>query len=870
MNSDAIKISVIMPAYNAQETIADSIRSVLNQTFSGLELIIVNDGSTDKTVSEIARHTDPRIVLINKEHSGISESLNIGIKRARANLIARHDADDIMRADRLEKQFHFMNNNPDIAICSSWMNIIGSGTLAKSKTETDDLFFELQFGNCIFHPTTVIRKDFLTAHNLEYGDFPAAEDYKLWCDIAKNGGRHHCIAEPLTAYRVSDKSVSATQKDIQLKSIARINELFFPDILTSVIIPAFNVQDTIFDTIQSVISQTLFNTEIIIVDDGSTDKTVSEIARHTDPRIRLIKLPHKNANVARNAGIQAARGRYIAFLDADDSWVPEHLEESLRVLMRDKSDGVYGDLVINQKQLVPARLPGLGEPMINFLLRVPFVAQTSTWVMTADSVRDILWDEQLERYQDLDFLARYHKKYKLSILNKQTVHYFLHQKKYKINVNSVISVLEKHKSDISENIRRAHLDGIAKGCDDKNTTNWCAAELAKLPPERTVFFMNISNSGVSGVVRYLDELQKELQIRGNVIVRSIKIIVGRDVFFRDNGNEYIIGINQVHFNLLDSQPEFVWHMIRHLFDNKQNIILHLHTLNLMGFAEFIRGKSGAKIISHLHCMPWKSYFNSNPAKFNKLYKMAQNGICNDEFIVENFEKMSYLNSDKLICCTKNGADFSRNLCGAKSECIYNGIADRAENFAREYKTSGRFNLLFTGSEIPSKGLHFIVEAVAKVIARGYDVRLDVAGAISGTYKKKIDKLNLPVNILGTIEFDKLCEYYKSADIGIIASLQEQCSYAAIEMMSFGLPIITTDIDGLGEIFAPGTAVKISPVWDEKRGLRVDTNDLADKIIGLINDKNQRVKIGECARRHYLNNFTAKTMADKITAIYDNI
>src|ERR1700754_2088364 len=95
MNFDVPKITVLMPAYNAGKYIGEAIESVLEQTFTDFELLIVNDGSTDNTAAIIQSFTDPRIVLIQQPNLGVAAALNNGLKHARAEYIARFDADDI-------------------------------------------------------------------------------------------------------------------------------------------------------------------------------------------------------------------------------------------------------------------------------------------------------------------------------------------------------------------------------------------------------------------------------------------------------------------------------------------------------------------------------------------------------------------------------------------------------------------------------------------------------------------------------------------------------------------------------------------------------------------------------------------------------
>lgn len=113
MTSHYKMISVVMPVYNGEKYLRECIDSVLAQTFTDFEFIIVDDGSTDSTESIIKSYTDDRVVYIKKEHNGISEALNLGIRRAIGLYIARMDADDMMYPNRLEVQYKFMCEHPE-------------------------------------------------------------------------------------------------------------------------------------------------------------------------------------------------------------------------------------------------------------------------------------------------------------------------------------------------------------------------------------------------------------------------------------------------------------------------------------------------------------------------------------------------------------------------------------------------------------------------------------------------------------------------------------------------------------------------------------------------------------------------------------
>src|ERR1700761_3392427 len=106
-------ITVLMPAYNAEKYIGEAITSVLQQTYTDFELLIVNDGSTDSTASIINNFIDERIVVINQPNMGVAAALNTGLEYARGKYIARFDADDVCYSYRLEKQIRFLQDNPE-------------------------------------------------------------------------------------------------------------------------------------------------------------------------------------------------------------------------------------------------------------------------------------------------------------------------------------------------------------------------------------------------------------------------------------------------------------------------------------------------------------------------------------------------------------------------------------------------------------------------------------------------------------------------------------------------------------------------------------------------------------------------------------
>jgi glycosyltransferase involved in cell wall biosynthesis len=206
---NAPAISVVMPVYNAEKYLPESIESILSQTFGDFELIIVDDGSEDGSAAIIARYSDKRIKSISNPHNFI-DSLNTGLSEAKGKYIARMDADDIMMPERLEVQFEYMEAHPDIDMCGAWATYFGTVDtnicLPESPTDIACMFLS---GNALIHPTMFIRKQSMDKHSLRYRhEYIYAEDYKLWTDFVMCGCKPANVPKILLRYRCGDYQVT--------------------------------------------------------------------------------------------------------------------------------------------------------------------------------------------------------------------------------------------------------------------------------------------------------------------------------------------------------------------------------------------------------------------------------------------------------------------------------------------------------------------------------------------------------------------------------------------------------------------------------------------------------------------------------------
>lgn len=208
-------VSVIMPAYNCQDTIEDSINSVINQTYSFFELIIVDDGSEDKTYQKLKRFQDfPNIIIMRlKTNNGVAFARNIAIAKAKGQYIAFLDSDDNWQKDKLKIQVNLMQNNNYLCCHSTYRRI--DKTSKKQKIIKADKFVtssDMLRGNRIGNLTAIYdAKKLGKVYQRKIGH----EDYLMWFQIVKLARFSYGCIDNLASYNVSKKGVSSNK----LKSI---------------------------------------------------------------------------------------------------------------------------------------------------------------------------------------------------------------------------------------------------------------------------------------------------------------------------------------------------------------------------------------------------------------------------------------------------------------------------------------------------------------------------------------------------------------------------------------------------------------------------------------------------------------------------
>lgn len=224
------KISVIIPCYNQSEFLLEAIESVLNSTYKNLEIIVVNDGSTDKTAEEIKNILPKNVILINQENKGVCLALNNGIEKATGKYILPLDADDKISDTYIEKAITILENNPDIGIvyCDAYFFGLKHGKWNLASATITNMLLE----NRIFKSGIFRKSKFLEVGGYKKEMEVGCEDWDLWLSILETGVKVYKIPEGLFFYRIhanerTKKSLNAlTYLKIRLNIIKFHNNLY--------------------------------------------------------------------------------------------------------------------------------------------------------------------------------------------------------------------------------------------------------------------------------------------------------------------------------------------------------------------------------------------------------------------------------------------------------------------------------------------------------------------------------------------------------------------------------------------------------------------------------------------------------------------
>lgn len=219
-------VSVLMPVYNAQDTIEQALKSILGQSYAKIEVVVVDDGSDDTSIKILKRAMDSRVRVFSfSNNRGLIAALNYGLDKCKGEYVLRFDADDIADERLVEKKVFFAMKNPDVDIINSKNILLKGSRKSVSWTqfhcEDSMLKYVLPIRNTISHPGVMVRRDSVEFHYLEDNNIEWFEDVDLWVRMLNSRSRVHTLDEYLLSYRIHDKSIINSKKKERSKRRAQ-------------------------------------------------------------------------------------------------------------------------------------------------------------------------------------------------------------------------------------------------------------------------------------------------------------------------------------------------------------------------------------------------------------------------------------------------------------------------------------------------------------------------------------------------------------------------------------------------------------------------------------------------------------------------
>ncbi len=402
------KVTIIIPVYNGQNYLKEAIESALAQTYKNKEIIVVNDGSNDKT-AEIAKSFGKKIKYYEKENGGVATALNLGIEKMTGDYFSWLSHDDLYYPNKLERQISFLENykDKDIILYSDYSIIDSEGNKKCDCIKEHDLlqkkpYYGLLRGN-INGITLLIPKEAFKKCGMFNVNLKCTQDYDLWFKMYE---KYKFIHQPevlamtrihstqdsqISPYaikegnelwkKLADETPLNIKKSLEkttykfylemsnflkttpyeeamkytLEKATKIRENFkMKEELVSVIIPFYNNEDETINAIESVLNQTYKKIEIILIDDCST-KSIEKLKKYIKGKEQIhYYLNNKNTGPAgaRNLGLKKCTGKYISLLDSDDILKKDKIQKQLFEMQLNKSEFSYTDYIEKKEDII--------------------------------------------------------------------------------------------------------------------------------------------------------------------------------------------------------------------------------------------------------------------------------------------------------------------------------------------------------------------------------------------------------------------------------------------------------------------------------------------------------------------------------------
>ncbi len=233
-DADAPRVSVLVCVHNGQAYLEEALESLRTQTFRDFEVVAVDDGSTDATAHILEARASKRLRPVRlPRRQGLTRALNAGWDLCRGAYLARLDADDRAHPERLARQTAFLDANPEVVACGTWVTRVaqnGAEEPWRAPLDHEGIVSELLFRSPIAHPTAMLRRQAFEDHGLRYDPaYRYAQDYALWLQASRIGKLAN-LGAPLLHFRVHRDSVSVTRRAEQDACARRVRRIMFGEL----------------------------------------------------------------------------------------------------------------------------------------------------------------------------------------------------------------------------------------------------------------------------------------------------------------------------------------------------------------------------------------------------------------------------------------------------------------------------------------------------------------------------------------------------------------------------------------------------------------------------------------------------------------
>lgn len=399
------------------------------------------------------------------------------------------------------------------------------------------------------------------------------------------------------------------------------------------------------------------------------------------------------------------------------------------------------------------------------------------------------------------------------------------------------------------------------------------------------YYNPIQNNGLNSYIAQLSNaLSSSNDIALSIVWMNANIYAEITEELKDNINHIFIPFDINTPNNIDLDRTFI-DFIKNHCKGKSNIIFHFNWINHSSFSEYLKKEINCKTLLTKHCVPYRDHITRNDLIYQYIETAFEQNI--ESFAIKNTLSRDFLafhSIDHIITVTEDAKNILTSLFSYPNErisLIYNGINHSSfykptKKEKKELRKKYGFEankkiILFAGNLSERKGVLDLLKTFNILSENNlHNYHLIICG--QGNYEPlySIIKQYGNVTITGNLAKEKLYDFYKLADIGIVPSYAEQCSYTMIEMMSSHLPIIVSPVGGLNEIINNDRGYKTKLIINENNRVAIDIDDLATLIESVFNNYSDAEEKASYSQKHAYNHLNDTKMLDSTLSVYEQL